>query len=110
MDQTYMPLLRAHRRRRPVSQLVTDPLRPSGIPLIGDMPWGAHLCLFYETKEDLLEANASYFKTGIENGEWGFWGISAPLSVSDAEAALRQAIPDFDRHRELGRLTIAPDH
>jgi len=110
MDQMYRPMLRARHRNRPVSPALVDRLRPSGIPLIGDMPWGAHVCLFYETKEDLLEANASYFKTGIENGEWGIWGISSPISVSDAEAALARSIPDFDFYKDLGRLVIAPDH
>jgi hypothetical protein len=27
-----------------------DPaLRKTGIPVMGDMPWGAHLCVFFET-------------------------------------------------------------
>src|ERR1700684_2081925 len=26
------------------------PLRPTGIRVMGDMPWGSHICLFYETK------------------------------------------------------------
>jgi hypothetical protein len=32
-----------------------DPaLRKTGIPVMGDMPWGAHLCVFFETKADCL--------------------------------------------------------
>jgi hypothetical protein len=31
-------------------------MRKTGIDVIGDMAaWGAHFCLFYETKEDLLD-------------------------------------------------------
>ena len=34
-----------------------------GIDVIGDMvAWGAHFCLFYETKEDLLDTVISYCK------------------------------------------------
>jgi hypothetical protein len=31
--------------------------------------WGAHFCLFYETKEDLLDALISYCKSGLESEE-----------------------------------------
>jgi hypothetical protein len=31
-------------------------MRKTGVDVVGDMvAWGAHFCLFYETKEDLLE-------------------------------------------------------
>src|SRR6266404_1981678 len=30
-------------------------------------PWGAHLCLFYETKQDLLEMVVPYLKAGFES-------------------------------------------
>ena len=36
-------------------------LRKTGIPVMGDMPWGAHLCIFFETKADLLDTAATYF-------------------------------------------------
>jgi hypothetical protein len=36
-------------------------LRKSGIRVIGDVPWGTHLCIFYETKEDLLDTAVTYF-------------------------------------------------
>jgi hypothetical protein len=44
-------------------------LRKTGIPVMGDMPWGAHLCVFYETKEDLLDTAATYFAAGLESNE-----------------------------------------
>jgi hypothetical protein len=35
-----------------------------GIDVVGDMvAWGAHFCLFYETKEDLLDTLISYCRT-----------------------------------------------
>jgi len=40
--------------------------RKSGIDVVGDVAaWGAHFCLFYETKEDLLETLISYCKSGV---------------------------------------------
>jgi hypothetical protein len=40
-------------------------IRTSGIDVVGDMvAWGAHFCLFYETKEDLLDT----LKVGLAVG------------------------------------------
>jgi len=38
--------------------------RPSwtGLRLLGDVPWGQHVALFYDTKEDLLEICGSFSK------------------------------------------------
>jgi len=44
-------------------------LRKTGIDAVGDMPWGTHFCLFYETKEDLLDTLISYCKAGFSAGE-----------------------------------------
>jgi hypothetical protein len=38
-------------------------LRKTGIRVMGDMPWA--LCVFFETKEDLLDTVATYFAAGI---------------------------------------------
>ena len=48
----------------------------TGIDVIGDIAaWGTHFCLFYETKEDLLDTLVSYCRSGLENGEYclGLW-------------------------------------
>ena len=48
------------------AQHSADPaLRKTGIPVMGDMPWGAHLCVFFETKTDLLDTAATYFAAGL---------------------------------------------
>ena len=39
-----------------VEQSAADPsLRKTGIRVMSEMPWGTHICVFYETKEDLLD-------------------------------------------------------
>ena len=30
-------------------------LRDTGLEAVGEVPWGTHFSLFYETKKDLLE-------------------------------------------------------
>jgi hypothetical protein len=75
-------------------------LRKTGISVVGDLPWGAHFCYFYETKEDLLDILIPYFKTGLENKEFCLWVISNSelLTVAEATSALRNALPDLDRY------------
>src|SRR5712691_8962927 len=83
-------------------------LRKTGIRYVGDIPWGAHLCHFFETKEDLLDTLVPYFQAGLEAGELCLWVVAPPLTVEAATAALRQAIPDVDRHLADGSLEIHP--
>jgi PAS domain S-box-containing protein len=94
------------------SDVRTDPtaseLRKTGISVIGDVPWGAHLCHFYETKEDLLDILIPYFRAGLENNEFCIWVVSDPLGEEEARNTLRQVVPDADRYLEAGRMEIVP--
>jgi DNA-binding CsgD family transcriptional regulator len=72
------------------------PSRDIGLDAFGEMPWGAHICLFYETREDLLDTAAAYFKAGLRSNEFCIWAVSDPISERDAKAALRHAVPDLD--------------
>jgi len=74
-------------------------LRPSGITGLGEMPWGTHFCLFYETKEDLLDTLVPYFKAGLEHNEYCVWVIADALTEADAWRALSQAVPAAERYR-----------
>ncbi len=82
--------------------------RDTGIRVLGRMPWGTHLCVFYETAEDLLDTAAAYFKAGLEGNEYCIWAISAPTTVSQARKRLREAIPNFDKHHAQGRIELLP--
>jgi PAS domain S-box-containing protein len=73
-------------------------LRKTGIGVVGDIPWGTHFFMFYETKEDLLDTLVPYFKTGLETGELCLWVLSEPLTESEARDALRDAVPEFDHY------------
>ncbi|HJR80849.1 MAG TPA: MEDS domain-containing protein [Anaerolineales bacterium] len=83
-------------------------LTPSGIELLGDMSWGTHFCLFYETKEDLLDFFIPFFRAGLEHQEFCLCVASEPLIAEEAERAMRQAIPDFERYVAEGQLEITP--
>jgi PAS domain S-box-containing protein len=72
--------------------------RNTGIYGAGGAAWGTHGCLFYETKQDLLDTLIPYFKGGLEHGESCLWIVSEPLTIEEATQALRQSVPDLDRY------------
>jgi signal transduction histidine kinase len=80
--------------------------RKTGIDVVGDMPWGTHFCLFYETKRDLLDTSISYCKAGLESGEFCLWVVAEPLTVEEAIDALKDAVPDLDRYLEDPSIEI----
>ena len=83
-------------------------MRKTGIDVVGDMvAWGAHFCLFYETKEDLLDTLISYCKSGLESEEYCLWIVAEPLRIEEATDALKGAVPDLDRYLADSRLEIA---
>ena len=83
-------------------------LRKFGLKLVGDVPWGTHLCQFYETKEDLIDILVPYFAEGLRNNEFCMWITSPPLEVEEAKQALRKAIPELDQYIQKGQIEILP--
>jgi PAS domain S-box-containing protein len=73
-------------------------MRKTGVEVVGDMPWGTHFCLFYETRADLLETVVCYCKAGLENQEFCLWVVAEPLTRADARQALKRAVPDLDQY------------
>jgi PAS domain S-box-containing protein len=84
------------------------PNRKTGIDLLSDVPWGTHLCLFYETEKDLIDILVPYFKAGVESNEFCMWVTSEPLDELKAKAALKEAMPDFERYVQAGQIEIIP--
>ena len=97
-------------------------LCPSGLPLVGSVPWGTHLGHFYRTREDLEECLVPYFETGLSNNELCLWVASEPLRAGEARRSLGRRVPELrsvlesgqieildfeDWHRTMGRTDIA---
>ena len=74
--------------------------------VLGDMPWGAHVCMFYETKEDLLDAVVPFFNAGLASNEFCLWALSEPLTSEEAREVLSRRIPAFERHLAAGNMEI----
>lgn len=101
-----VPRLTRSKAESVAQQRSDQALRKTGIRVMGDMPWGAHICMFYETKTDLLDAAASYFEAGLESNEFCIWIVSDPITEEDAKSSLRRSIPNFDQHLSDGRFEL----
>src|ERR1700688_3536389 len=89
---------------------MTTETRKTGIDVVGDMSWGTHFCLFYDTKADLLETLVSYCKAGLESQEFCLWVVAPPVTVEDARQALKGAVPDFDQYIADSSIEIVSAH
>jgi PAS domain S-box-containing protein len=78
-------------------------IRSLGIDGLGDLSLGTHVCLFYETEQDLIETLALYFNNFAKD-EFCLW--ITPESFEKARDALRQAIPSADQHLKTGHIEI----
>ena len=78
-------------------------LRDTGIGAVGDVPWGTHLCQFYQDKQDLIDILVPYFKAGLENNEFCMWVTSEPLQAEEAAAALAKAVGNLDPYLRKAR-------
>ncbi|MCK5547755.1 MAG: MEDS domain-containing protein, partial [Thermoplasmata archaeon] len=81
-------------------------LRKTDIDVIGDVPWGTHLCQFYQSKQDLLDILVPYFKAGLENNEFCMWVTSEPLRVDDARGSLKKRVRNLDDYIKKGQVEI----
>lgn len=83
--------------------------RNSGIPLIDDVEWGSHLCVFYQTEDDLLATASVYFEAGLQANELCVWRMPRSVSLANAQAKLRESIDHFDRYAGAGHLLLVPE-
>ena len=85
-------------------------LRETGLEAVGEVPWGSHFCIFYETRKDLLEIVVPFFKAGLQANEFCLWIVASSelLTVNEAKAVLREAVPDSDRLLKNGNIEIVP--
>jgi hypothetical protein len=65
-----------------------------GIPGIGAVPYGLHVCHFYPSREELLAALIPYFEAGVKSSEKCIWVASEPLPADGVCA-------EISKHAEL---------
>jgi len=85
-------------------------LRKTGLDPIGDRPWGTHICLFYEKRQDLYDVHADYFGAGLASGEFCIWAVSDPINRENAIETMRESVPDFEKYLRDGQIEIVPGY
>ena len=78
----------------------------TGIGVIGKVPWGTHICQFYQTKGDLIDILVPYFKDGLNSNELCVWLTSEPLTVENARASLTGAVRELNDYIKKGQIEI----
>jgi hypothetical protein len=63
-----------------------------------ELDWGAHLCQFYRSTEELLDMVVPFFAQGLREHERCIWIVSAPLTLDGARRALWRALRGAERH------------
>ena len=56
---------------------LNDALRQTGIIVQDNIPWGTHLCLFHETRQDFVEHDGHVFQSRIGEQRVLFMDITA---------------------------------
>jgi DNA-binding CsgD family transcriptional regulator len=109
---------RSSRAANPISETIRRPIaaeplaqpdatgRKSGIDVLGDIAWGSHVCIFYETKGDLIDIGCAFLEAGLAANEFCFWQVGDPVSIEEATASLRARVPNFDSYAAKGQIEI----
>jgi PAS domain S-box-containing protein len=74
--------------------------------IVPDVPWGTHICQFYQNKKDLTDILVPYCKAGLENNEFFIWITSAPLYRKEIEHSMRKVLPHLDDYFMKGQIEI----
>ncbi len=83
-----------------------EQIRKTGIDVVDQVPWGTHLCLFYQTEADLMGTLAPYFRAGLESNEFCMWIAFNGSHLERARRSLRSAIENLDLYVEKGQMEI----
>jgi hypothetical protein len=78
----------------------------SGLPGIGLVPWGAHLCHFYRSSDELLEPVVDFFLTGLAENQCCLWITNDRTDALRARRALAGDISDLAELERRGRIAI----
>ncbi|MBE3095482.1 MAG: MEDS domain-containing protein [Actinobacteria bacterium] len=80
--------------------------RKLGLEVIKEVPWGTHLCFFYDSIDDYFDIIKPYIKTGLENNEFCSWIIPKALEKEKAFEILQTAIPNLDCYQRKRQIEI----
>lgn len=85
---------------------MTDVLRSTGLPALGELPWGTHSCVFYATTNDLIGLIVPFFQAGLKANEFCFWIVGDPSDLDGARQELIQSWPEAAALLRAGALEL----
>lgn len=71
--------------------MTTSHLTIFGLPGIHAVPYGIHMCHFYNSRQELIDGFMPYFRAGIRNNERCIWIASQPLPAKDIWAEVAKS-------------------
>ena len=77
-----------------------------GIPGIGSIPFGIHLCHFYPKRGDLVDSLVPYLMAGLRNNERCLWITAPPLPADEAREELAKVLPGLGAMIRENRIRI----
>ncbi len=81
-------------------------IRTSGLDIIGDIPWGTHICQLYESKEDIFNLMVPFIKAGLENNELCLWIYGDNTSYEEIKSKVSGYINGTDKYIDDEKLLI----
>jgi PAS domain S-box-containing protein len=85
-----------------------EKIRKSGIEVIGNLPWGSHVCQLYRTREELFEILAAYYKAGLESNECCIYILPETISNQEFNEYLSRKIPQFKDFLNKRQIEVIP--
>ena len=82
--------------------------RRIGIAGVDKIPWGEHVCVFFDTKEELLSLCVPFIKAGLEDNEFCMWITGEPVTEQRAFEALQKVLPSAHQYFADKQLEILP--
>lgn len=61
---------------------------------------GKHICLYYESEENLLDLVSSFFEEGLRTNKLCLWVVPQSLGLEGAKAALNNKIEELNIYRK----------
>ena len=90
------------------SEQNTKSIIQSDTSSLTNIPYGTHICGFYQCVDDLINMLGPYFKFGLENNEYCIWITSEPISNKKAKLMIKNYIPNLDHYLQKGKMEIIP--
>jgi len=87
---------------------MTAILRDSGLSFPGDIPRQAHLCQFYQTRQDLIDIMVPFLHSGLRAREFCIWVTSDMFTTDEAIGSIRKEVPGIDASIDSGQLEVFP--